>query len=95
MPSHLLNQHSFSDKILGDDSKVVVWSVPSGEKLFVAECPFNGAAMAISWASCDTHHFVVGFASRDLHFFWSEDGKVNENHMFYFDLIRCGTLDLS
>ena len=76
LPHHPLNQHSFANKISGDDSKVVVWSIASGEKLFVAERPFNGAATAISWASRDTSRFVVGFASGDLHFFQSEDGKV-------------------
>ena len=74
----------FVDQLLGDDSKVVVWSITSGEKLFVAERPFNGAATAVSWASRDTSRFVVGFASGDLHFFWSENGKVNEKWTCYF-----------
>lgn len=64
------------DKHLGDDARVVVWSVTSGEKLFVAERPFNGAATAVAWASRDTSRFVVGFASGDLHLFRSENGKV-------------------
>ena len=68
----------FVDQFLGDDSKVIVCSITSGEKLFVAERPFNGAATAVSWASRDTSRFAVGFASGDLHFFWSENGKVNE-----------------
>ncbi|KAH9174101.1 WD40-repeat-containing domain protein [Lactarius sanguifluus] len=60
---------------IGDDSRVVVWSVASGERLFAVERPFNGAAMAISWASCDNSRFVVGFASGDLHIFQNESKK--------------------
>ena len=62
--------------LLGDDSRVIVWSVASGEKLFVVERPFNGAATAASWASHDSGRFVVGFASGDLHVFLSENEKV-------------------
>jgi WD40 repeat protein len=61
---------------LGDDSRIVVWSVASGERLFAVERPFNGAATAVSWASRDNSRFVVGFASGDLHLFWSEGEKV-------------------
>ncbi|KAH9174091.1 WD40-repeat-containing domain protein, partial [Lactarius sanguifluus] len=60
---------------IGDDSRVVVWSVASGERLFAVEWPFNGAATAISWASCDNSRFVVGFASGDLHIFQNESKK--------------------
>jgi WD40 repeat protein len=80
-----LNYRLSANKILDDGSKVVVWSVTSGEKLFVTEHPFNGAATAVSWASRDTSRFVVGFASGDLHFFRSEDGKVMK--IAYFILI--------
>ena len=65
-------------KELSGDSKVIIWSIASGEKLFVVQWPFNGAATAASWASCDSSHFVVGFASGDLHLFLSEIGKVME-----------------
>ena len=57
---------------------MAVWSVASGERLFVAELPFDGAAMAVSWVSCDSNHFVVGFASGDLHLFCSQSEKVNK-----------------
>ncbi|KAI9439155.1 WD40-repeat-containing domain protein [Lactarius indigo] len=60
---------------IGDDSRTVVWSVASGEKLFAVERPFNGPATAVSWASRDNSRFVVGFASGDLHLFWSESEK--------------------
>ncbi|KAH9010595.1 WD40-repeat-containing domain protein, partial [Lactarius deliciosus] len=60
---------------IGDDSRMVVWSVASGEKLFAVDRPFNGPAMAVSWASRDNSRFVVGFASGDLHLFWSEGEK--------------------
>jgi WD40 repeat protein len=66
---------TFNKEFLGDDSKVIIWSVVSGEKLFVVERPFNGAATAASWASRDSSRFVIGFASGDLHVFL-EDGKV-------------------
>ena len=68
----------FAKEWLGDDARTVVWSASSGEKLFVAELPFNGAATAVSWASLDSSRFVVGFASGDLHLFWSQNGKVNK-----------------
>jgi len=68
--------------LIGDDSKAVVWAVASGEKLFVTEQPFNGAATAVSWASHDINRFVVGFASGDLHLFCSEDGKVMKIFVF-------------
>jgi hypothetical protein len=55
---------------------MVVWSVASGEKLFVTELPFNGAVMVASWVSGDGSCFVVGFASGDLHHFWSTGRKV-------------------
>lgn len=73
--------YPFTKRLLGDDSKVIVWSVASGEKLFVAQRPFNGAATAASWASRDSSRFVVGFASGDLHLFSSESGKVIEVSM--------------
>ncbi|KAH9012574.1 WD40-repeat-containing domain protein [Lactarius pseudohatsudake] len=60
---------------IGDDSRVVVWSVASGERLFAVERPFNGAATAVSWASRDNSRFVVGFASGDLHLFRNESEK--------------------
>ena len=50
----------------GDDARTAVWSIASGEKLFIVELPFNGAAMAVSWASHDCTQFVVGFCSEDL-----------------------------
>lgn len=65
-----------AEEWLGDDSSTVVWSVASGEKLFEVERPFNGAATAVSWAGRDGNRFVVGFASGDLHLFWSESEKV-------------------
>jgi len=69
--------HAFSlRKWLGDDSRTIIWSIASGEKLFAVERPFNGPATAVSWASHDSSRFVVGFASGDLHLFWSESGKV-------------------
>ncbi|KAN0136801.1 hypothetical protein V8E53_005242, partial [Lactarius tabidus] len=52
---------------IGDNASMVVWSVASGEKLFVTELPFNGAVMVASWVSGDGSCFVVGFASGDLH----------------------------
>ncbi len=52
----------------------------SGERLFIAERPFNGAATAVSWVSRDNSRFVVGFASGDLHLFWSESEKVFKQH---------------
>jgi hypothetical protein len=79
--------HAFADKWLGDDSRVVVWSVASGEKLFVAERPFNGPATAVSWASRNTSCFVIGFASGDLYLFWSENGgKVMDSVLLGSDL---------
>ena len=65
-----------------------MWSVASGEKLFVVERPFNGPATAASWASRDTSRFVIGFANGDLHLFYSESGKVIEVtfQVAYFDL---------
>ena len=78
--SHFLNQLPFTEGLLGDDSKVIVWSVLSGEKLFMAQRPFNGPATAASWVSRDSSRFVVGFASGDLHLFSSENGKVIVNH---------------
>lgn len=65
--------------MIGDDAKAIVWAVASGEKLFTVERAFNGGATAVSWVGCDINRFVVGFASGDLHLFWSEDGKVIEN----------------
>jgi WD40 repeat protein len=59
--------------LLGDDSRVIIWSIASGEKLFVVERPFNGPATAAAWASHDNSRFVVGFASGDLHLFKSEN----------------------
>ena len=64
-----------------------MWSVTSGEKLFVAEQPFNGPATAVSWTSHNTSRFVIGFASGDLHLFCSEDRKVTKLPQAYFDLI--------
>jgi len=85
--SSSFQSHAFADKWLGNDSRVVVWSVASGEKLFVAERPFNGPATAVSWASRDTSHFVIGFASGDLHLFWSENGgKVTDSVLLGSDL---------
>jgi WD40 repeat protein len=75
-PRIFLSTHPFTNELLGDDSKVIVWSVASGEKLFVAQRPFDGAATAVSWVSRDNSRFVVGFASGDLHLFSSESGKV-------------------
>lgn len=72
----LLVSRYFAQEWLADDSRAVVWSVASGEKLFVVERPFNGAATAVSWASRDGNRFVIGFASGDLHLFWSESEKV-------------------
>ncbi|KAH8978130.1 WD40-repeat-containing domain protein [Lactarius hatsudake] len=60
---------------IGDDSRVVVWSVASGERLFAVERPFNGAATAVSWTSRDNSRFVVGYASGDLHLFRNESEK--------------------
>jgi hypothetical protein len=66
-----------------------MWSVASGEKLFQAERPFNGPAMAVSWASHDTSRFVVGYANGDLHLFWSENRKVMKKKLLqgFFNLI--------
>ena len=74
--SHCPASRYFAQEWLGDDARTVVWSIASGEKLFVAELPFNGAAMAVSWASRDCSRFVVGFSSGDLHLFWSKNEKV-------------------
>ena len=74
--SYCLTSHYFTQAWLGDDARTIVWSIASGEKLFVAELPFNGAAMAVSWASHDCSRFVVGFSSGDLHLFWSKNEKV-------------------
>jgi hypothetical protein len=65
----LLASRYFAQKWLGDDSRTVVWSIASGEKLFEVERPFNGPATAVSWASRDSSRFVIGFASGDLHLF--------------------------
>ncbi len=83
--------HAFADKWLGDDAKVVIWSVASGERLFEAERAFNGAAIAVCWASHDTSCFVVGFATGDLHLFWSENGgKVMDSILLGSDLdLQC------
>ena len=62
--------------LLGDDSRVVVWSIASGERLFIAEMPFNGPATAAAWASRDNSLFIVGFASGDVHLFMSDEKKV-------------------
>ncbi len=67
--------------MLGNDSKVIVWSVASGERLFVVDRPFNGPATAVAWVSRDNSHFVVGFASGNLHFFMSEKENVMQSSM--------------
>ena len=46
------------------------------------ERPFNGPAMAVSWASRDNSCFVIGFASGDLHLFSSEGKKVIQVTIF-------------
>ena len=71
-----ISTHLFTNELLGDDSKVIVWSIASGEKLFEAQRPFYGAATAASWVSRDSSRFVVGFATGDLHLFSSDSGKV-------------------
>jgi hypothetical protein len=63
-----------------------VWSVASGEKLFIVERNFNGPATAASWASRDTSRFVIGFANGDLHLFYGESGKVIKTTFPYSDL---------
>ena len=67
--------------MLGNDSKVIVWSVASGERLFIVDRPFNGLATAAAWVSRDNSHFVVGFASGDLHLFVSEKENVMQSSM--------------
>jgi hypothetical protein len=40
----------------------------------------------VCWASRDTSHFVIGFASGDLYLFWSEDGgKVTDSGLLGSD----------
>jgi len=58
-----------------------MWSVASGERLFVVDRPFNGPAMAAAWVSRDNSRFVVGFASGDLHLFVSEKENVMQSSM--------------
>ena len=72
----LLASRYFAQEWLGDDSRTVLWSIASGEKLFEVEQPFNGPATAVSWASRDSSRFVIGFASGDIHLFSSEGEKV-------------------
>jgi WD40 repeat protein len=79
--SYFLINPPFIKELVGDDSRVIVWSVASGEKLFVAHRPFNGAATAASWASHDGSRFVVGFAGGDLSLFVSEGEKVIQCYM--------------
>jgi hypothetical protein len=45
----------------------------------------------VCWASRDTSHFVIGFASGDLHLFWSEDGgKVTDSGLLGSDFdLQC------
>ena len=64
-----------------------MWSIISREKPFVAEQPFNGPATTVSWTSHNISCFVIGFASGDLHLFYSEDEKVTKLLQAYFDLI--------
>lgn len=70
-------QLAHKEDLLGDDSRVIIWSITSGEKLFAVERPFNGPATAAAWASRDNSRFVVGFASGDLHLFMSEKENVS------------------
>ena len=78
---------TYVDRWIGDDSRVAVWSITSGEKLFEAARPICGPAMAVSWTSSDTSHFVVGYATGDLHLFWSENGKVMNGYVSHMILI--------
>jgi len=85
---HISHQFQLVHKgdLLGDDSKVIIWSIASGEKLFVVERPFNGPATAATWASRDNSRFVVGFASGDLHLFMSEKENVMQSMIACPDL---------
>ncbi|KAF8268031.1 WD40-repeat-containing domain protein [Lactarius quietus] len=64
---------------VSDDSRTVVWSIASGEKLFEVERPFNGPATAVSWASRDSSRFVIGFTSGDLHLFSQSKKSYQDN----------------
>jgi hypothetical protein len=85
---HISHQFQLVHKgdLLGDDSRVIIWSIASGEKLFVVERPFNGPATAVTWASRDNSRFVVGFASGDLHLFMSEKENVMQSMIACPDL---------
>jgi len=72
----LLASRYFAHEWLADDSRTVLWSITSGEKLFEVERPFNGPATAVSWASRDNSRFVIGFASGDIHLFTRDGRKV-------------------
>ncbi|KAI0296895.1 WD40-repeat-containing domain protein [Russula brevipes] len=80
--NHLAISPDYSRLIsIGDDARAVVWSVASGEKLFIVERNFNGPAMAASWVSRDTSRFVIGFANGDLHLFYGESGKLYRDNV--------------
>jgi hypothetical protein len=59
----------------------------SGERLYVAEMPFNGPATAAAWAISDNSLFVVGFASGDVHLFMSDEKEVMQSMIACPDLI--------
>ena len=64
---------------LGNDAKVIIWILTSGEKLQVIACPFNGAVGAAVWFPSTSglrHGFAFGCADGSIHVYTSDEVTV-------------------
>jgi WD40 repeat protein len=81
-----------NNAMLGDDSKLIVWSLQSGEPVQEILCRFNGAIGAICWISPESNEasFVFGCADGSIHVYRRENESVGslvhsstpDSHMF-------------
>jgi hypothetical protein len=69
---------------LGDDSKLIVWNLQTGEAVQEIFCRFNGAIGAICWFSSQPNQasFVFGCADGSIHVYRQENASVGS--LVYF-----------
>jgi hypothetical protein len=66
--------------LAGDDAKLIIWNLTTGEKLQEISCVFHGPISASTWIQLgdgDQRFFVFGCADGTIHLYGSKDYKVN------------------